>query len=90
MFKARKVGWSDQGRRGLYEGGGNCLKYCTGEWSRREGRGNKDFKKGGGKLGQAVGALKRVGAGTPLQMVMLRKKQKSFCEIALRKILWIC
>ena len=31
-------------------------------WNRKEGRGNKDFKKGGvGKLGQAVGALKKRG-----------------------------
>ena len=33
-------------------------------------RGNKDFKKGVGKLGQGVGALKKVGAGTPLQTIL--------------------
>ena len=42
----------------LREGGGNCIKYLTRGWSRKEGRGNKDFKKGG-KLGHTVGALKR-------------------------------
>ena len=33
----------------------------------KRGEGNKHFKKGGGKLGQGVGALKRGAAGTPLQ-----------------------
>ena len=28
-------------------------------WNRKARRGNKDFKKGGGKLGQRVGALNR-------------------------------
>ena len=60
MFKPRKVGWSDKGRRGLSEGWGNCLKYLKRGWNRKEGRGNKDFKKRG-KLGQEVGALKRGG-----------------------------
>ena len=32
---------------GLREGGGNCLKYLKSGWSRKEGRGNKDFKKWG-------------------------------------------
>ena len=35
-------------------------------WNSKEGRGNKDFiKRGGGKLVQGMGALKRGGAGTP-------------------------
>ena len=34
--------------------GGNCLKYLKRGWNRKEGRENKDFKKGG-KLGQGVG-----------------------------------
>ena len=48
----------------MREGGENCLKYLKGGWSRKEGRGNKDLKKGG-KLGQGVDALKR-GAWNPL------------------------
>ena len=48
-------------------GVGDCLKYLKRGWNRKEGRGNKHFKKGGGKLGQGVGALKRGAAGTPLQ-----------------------
>ena len=64
MFKPRKVGRLDYGRRGLCKGGGNCGKYLTRGWSRIEGRGNTGFKMGG-KLGQGVGALKR-GTGTPL------------------------
>ena len=46
--------------------GGNCLKYLKRGWNRKEGRENKDFKKGS-KLSQGVGALKRGGAGTPLR-----------------------
>ena len=38
---------------------GNCLKYLKRGWNRKEGKGYKDFKKGGGKLSQGVGALKR-------------------------------
>ena len=41
----------------MQEGRGNCLKYLKRGWNRKEERGNKDFKKGGGKLGQGVGAL---------------------------------
>ena len=37
-------------------------------WNRKEGRGNKDFKKGD-NLGQGVSALKRGEAGTPLRTV---------------------
>ena len=52
----------DQIRAGgvLREVRGNCLKYLKRGWNRKEGRGNKVFKKGGGgKLSQGVGALKR-------------------------------
>ena len=40
----------------------NTLK---GGWNRKEGRGNKDFKKGG-ELGQEVDALKNRWAGSHL------------------------
>ena len=46
----------------MREGEGNCLKYLKRRWNRKEGTGNKDFKKEG-NLGQGVGALKRVGGG---------------------------
>ena len=29
----------------MREGGGNCLKYLKWGWNRKEGKGNKDFKK---------------------------------------------
>ena len=48
----------------MREGGGNCLKYLKRRWNRKEGRGHKDFKRGG-KLGQGVGALK-AGGWNPL------------------------
>ena len=44
----------------MCEGRGNCLKYLTREWNRKEGRGDKDFKKGG-KLGEGVEVLRRGG-----------------------------
>ena len=50
---------SDYGSRGLREGGGNCLMYLKREWKTKEGRETKIFKRGG-KLGQRVGALKRM------------------------------
>ena len=61
MFKPRKVGWSDLGRRGLREGGGNCLKYLKGVEQKR-GEGSKDFKKRG-QAGSRCGCLKKVGQG---------------------------
>ena len=56
---------------GLREGGGNYLKYIKKGWNRKEGRGNKVFKRGGGggKLSQGLGALKK-GTGTPLQTMV--------------------
>ena len=42
--------------------GEDCLKYLKRGWNRKEGRGNKDFEKGG-KLGQGVGTLKWDGGG---------------------------
>ena len=41
------------------------MKYLKRGWNRKEGRGNKDFKKVGGKLGQGVGALERGGGAVP-------------------------
>ena len=31
---------------GLHEVGGNCVKHLKRGWNRKDGRGNKDFKKG--------------------------------------------
>ena len=52
----------------------DCLNNLKRGWNRKEERGSKDFKKGGGKLGQGVGGLKR-GAGTPL-----RTMTKNVCQ----------
>ena len=41
---------------GSCERGGNCLKYLKRGWNRKEGKGNKDFKKGG-KAGPRGGCL---------------------------------
>ena len=48
----------------MHEGWENCLKYPKRGWNRKEGRENKDFKKGD-KLDQEVGALKRGGGLEP-------------------------
>ena len=44
------------------------------------GEGTQRFKKkgGGGKLGQGVGALKREGAGTPLQTMYINLEGTTF------------
>ena len=57
---------------GLCEGGGNYLKYPKRGWNRKEGRGNKEFKKGGGHAGSRGGCLKkgRGGTGTPLRTMV--------------------
>ena len=56
----------------MHKGKGDCLKYLKRRWNRKEERGNEDFKEGEGKLGQGVGALKKVGgAGTPLQTMTI-------------------
>ena len=56
-----KEGWCvGLGQEGLHEGGGIYLKYFKRGWNRKERRGSKGFIKVGG-------ALKWVGAGTPLQ-----------------------
>ena len=61
------VGWSDYGRRGLHEGGGNCVK---GGGIEKRGGETKNLKRKG-KLGQGMGALKRGGgAGTPLRTMV--------------------
>ena len=79
MFKPRKVGWSDYGRRGLREGGGNCIKYLKRGWNRKEGRGNKKLKKeGGDKLGQGVGTLKR-GLEPPYELCTSVAYKKTAC-----------
>ena len=51
----------------MHEGRGNCLKYLKRGWNRKEGRRNKDFKKGD-KLGQGVGALRRWGLERPYKL----------------------
>ena len=60
MFKPRKlVGWI-RGRRGYVRVGGDCLKYLTMEWNRKEGR-ETNILEEGGKLDQGMGATKRGG-----------------------------
>ena len=65
MFNSRRDFWSDQGKKGVREGVGNYLKYLKRQWSSKDRRGNKNFKKVGENLGQGVDVLKR-GAWNPL------------------------
>ena len=61
----------------MCEGGGDCLKYLKMGWNRKEGRGNKDFKKWG-KLGEGVSALKRGGLEPPYKPWTARGKSQDF------------
>ena len=68
----RLVGWIWAVGGCLREGWGKCLKYFKMGWNRKEGRENKDFKKGG-QAGSKGGCLKKGGeewAGTSLQFIM--------------------
>ena len=46
-------------------GGGTCLKYFKRRWNRKEGKRNKDFKKGG-QAGPRGECLKKRGGWNPL------------------------
>ena len=52
----------------MREGRGNCVKYLKRGCNRKEGRGDKDFKREGDKLGQGVGALKKEGLEPPYKL----------------------
>ena len=67
MFEPRKVGWSDLGTWGLREGGGGG-GLSKGGGTEKRGKETKISKRGRGKLGQGVGALKR-GWGDPLRTI---------------------
>ena len=47
----------------LREGGENCLKYIKRGWNRKEERGNKDLKKGGGGASWVKGWVPRKRGG---------------------------
>ena len=53
------------GQEGLREGGRGCLEQLKSMWNRKEGRGNKYFKKGE-QGGSRVGSLKKAGELEPL------------------------
>ena len=67
------------GQEGVTWGWCNYLKYLKRGWNRKEGKGNKDFKKGG-KLGQGMGALER-GAGIPLQTMIVFSTQMDYLVV---------
>ena len=61
-----KKGWHvGLGQEGVTLGLGKLSEILYRGWNRKEWWGNKDFKKGN-KLGQGVGALKRVGGWNPI------------------------
>ena len=61
------------GQKAVVRVGGNCLKYLKRGWKRKEGKGNKDFKKDG------VGALKR-GGWNPLTNYDIYVKHIYICK----------
>ena len=56
----------------LHEVGGNHLKYLKRGWNGKEGRGNKDFKKGwqAGSRGECLKYCGRGGGRIPLQTII--------------------
>ena len=66
-------------------GGGNCLKYLKRRWNRKEGRGNKDFKKSW-KAGSRGGCLKTEGSGIPLRTMFTTRSHPATMK---RKVLFI-
>ena len=52
-------------------------------WNRKERKGNKDLKKGGGggKLGQGLGSLKRGKAGSTLRIFSVFKRASWFMSL---------
>ena len=66
----------------MREGGENCLKYLKMGWNRKEGSGNKDFKKGA-QAGSRGGCLKKGGTGTPLRTMIqfLQSSERSIQSI---------
>ena len=57
----------------MCEGWRNCLKYLQRGWNRKEGRENKDFKKGG-QAGSKGGCLKKGGLEPSYELCDLAKK----------------
>ena len=77
-----KVGWWDYARRGSHKGGGGgCLKYLKRGWKRKDGRGNKDFKKEI-KLVQQLGALNK-GGWNPLINYAVQQYSMQGCMVDL-------
>ena len=60
--------------------GANCLKYLKRGWNRKEGRGNKDLKRG--QAGSRGGCLKRGEAGTPLRILSVFQTNR------IKRIFW--
>ena len=62
-------------QEGLCESGGNSLKYLKRGWNRKEGMGNKDFKKGGQARSRG-GCIKRGGGlGSPYELYTINHIQ---------------
>ena len=51
----------------MREGGGDRVKYLKREWNRKEGRGNKKFKKRR-QAGSRGGCLKKEGLESPYEL----------------------
>ena len=58
MFKLKKVGWLDEGRRGLHEGGGTVSNTLKGGGTKMRGGETKVLKRG--QAGSRGGCLKKV------------------------------
>ena len=69
----------------MCEGGGNCLKYLKRGWNRTEGRGHKDFKKGGASWVKGGCLKKGEGGWNPLTNYDISKMFKIFQKLRVKK-----
>ena len=58
------------GRKGLCEGGGDCLKYLKREWNRKDGRKTKILKRGG-QARSMSGCLKKGELEPPYELLTM-------------------
>ena len=62
---------------GLHEGEGNCLKHLKRRWNRKDGRGNKDFKKGGASWVKGLVSFKGGGMEPTYEICNMNQESSS-------------
>ena len=65
----------------MHEGGGNCLKYLRRGCNRKEGRGDKNLKKGGTSKVKGYMSLKSGGLKTPYELRVIKHANFQFHRV---------